>query len=61
MRSNTRVAQKRSNNIQQISMCSLLCEKSSAGWMGGWMNEWMEVKAGLRIAYSNQKSKLQGA
>ena len=25
-------------------------------WMdGGWMDEWMEVKAVLRIAYSNQK------
>jgi hypothetical protein len=23
------------------------------GWMGGWMDEWMEVKAVLRIAYSN--------
>ena len=25
------------------------------GWMGGWVDGWMEVKAGLRIAYSNQK------
>ena len=29
------------------------------GWVGGWvdggMNGWMEAKAGLRIAYSNQK------
>jgi hypothetical protein len=25
------------------------------GWMGGWMDGWMEVKAVLRIAYSNQK------
>jgi hypothetical protein len=24
--------------------------------MGGWMGGWMEGKAGLRIAYSNQKS-----
>jgi hypothetical protein len=23
--------------------------------MGGWMDGWMEGKAGLRIAYSNQK------
>ena len=23
--------------------------------MGGWMDGWMEAKAGLRIAYSNQK------
>ena len=26
------------------------------GWMDGWMGGWMEGKAGLRIAYSNQKS-----
>jgi hypothetical protein len=29
------------------------------GWMGGWVDElvdgWVEVKAVLRIAYSNQK------
>jgi hypothetical protein len=25
------------------------------GWMGGWVGGWMEGKAGLRIAYSNQK------
>ena len=25
--------------------------------MGGWMDGWMEAKAGLRIAYSNQKMK----
>ena len=27
------------------------------GWMDGWMDGWMEAKAGLRIAYSNQKYK----
>ena len=26
-----------------------------SGWMDGWVGGWMEVKAGLRIAYSNQK------
>jgi hypothetical protein len=26
--------------------------------VGGWMDGWMEGKAGLRIAYSNQKVKL---
>ena len=26
------------------------------GWMGGWMDGWVDGKAGLRIAYSNQKS-----
>jgi hypothetical protein len=25
------------------------------GWMDGWVDGWMEVKAVLRIAYSNQK------
>jgi hypothetical protein len=25
------------------------------GWMDGWMDGWVEVKAVLRIAYSNQK------
>jgi hypothetical protein len=33
------------------------------GWMGGWKNEWMdgwmEGKAGLRIAYSNQKRNIK--
>ena len=24
------------------------------GWVGGWMDGWREVKAELRIAYSNQ-------
>jgi hypothetical protein len=27
------------------------------GWVGGWMDGWMEVKAVLRIVYSNQKRK----
>ena len=26
------------------------------GWVDGWMYGWVEAKAGLRIAYSNQKS-----
>ena len=25
------------------------------GWMDGWVSGWIVVKAGLRIAYSNQK------
>ena len=25
------------------------------GWMDGWMGGWKDGKAGLRIAYSNQK------
>ena len=27
------------------------------GWMCGWIDGWMGVKAVLRIAYSNKKSK----
>ena len=27
------------------------------GWVDGWMDGWVGVKAGLRIAYSNQKGK----
>ena len=30
-------------------------QKTLAGRKGGWMGGWMDVKAGLRIAYSNQK------
>ena len=26
------------------------------GWMEGWMDGWVDGKAGLRIAYSNQKN-----
>ena len=26
------------------------------GWMDGWKGGWKEAKAGLRIAYSNQKA-----
>ena len=26
------------------------------GWVDGWMGGWVGVKAGLRIAYSNQKT-----
>jgi hypothetical protein len=25
------------------------------GWVGGWVGGWIEVKAVLRIAYSNEK------
>jgi hypothetical protein len=30
------------------------------GWVDGWMGGWMEVKAVLRIAYSNQKNIFKG-
>ena len=29
------------------------------GWMDGWVDGWMDGKAGLRIAYSNQKVNTQ--
>jgi hypothetical protein len=29
------------------------------GWMGGWVDGWVAVKAGLRIAYSNQKKDIK--
>jgi hypothetical protein len=30
--------------------------KNLAGWVGGWVDGWVAGKAGLRIAYSNQKA-----
>jgi hypothetical protein len=33
----------------------MVSSKKLAGWVGGWVGGWMEGKAGLRIAYSNQK------
>jgi hypothetical protein len=36
--------------IKQSRLKSLL-----DGWVDGWVDGWMEGKAGLRIAYSNQK------
>ena len=36
--------------------CSGWMDGWVGGWMDGWVDGWMEVKAGLRIAYSNQKS-----
>ena len=30
-------------------------KKYDTGWMDGWMNRWMDGKAGLNIAYINQK------
>ena len=31
------------------------CSGWMDGWVDGWVDGWMGVKAGLRIAYSNQK------
>ena len=31
------------------------CSGWMGGWVDGWMGGWMGVKAGLRIAYSNQQ------
>ena len=37
-----------------LAYAPFLCEKV-LHWMDGWMGGWMEARAGLRIAYSNQK------
>ena len=45
-----------------VVLTAALCLQQSkkpwgvVGWKGGWMGGWMDGKAGLRIAYSNQKS-----
>ena len=31
------------------------------GWVGGWMVGWVEGKAGLRIAYSNQRTQMSNS
>ena len=31
-------------------------KKSGAGWMDEWVGGWMDGRAGLMIAYSNQKT-----
>ena len=44
------------DNFERV-VKSLLDGNWMGGWMDGWMDGWMEGKAGLRIAYSNQKPK----
>ena len=40
--------------LKMYQTCKFTEKKS--GWVeGGWMNGWVEVKTGLRTAYSNQK------
>ena len=34
---------------------SLTTKPCLEGWMDGWVGGWKDAKAGLRIAYSNQK------
>jgi hypothetical protein len=34
--------------------------KNLAGWMDGWRGGWMAGKAGLSIAYSNEKKVVNG-
>ena len=41
------------HNLRQRK--SLVLNRWMSGWMDGWMDGWMEAKAGLRIAYNNQK------
>ena len=35
--------------------CAYSNQKYLGEWKGGWMDGWVAGKAGLRIAYSNQK------
>ena len=48
------------NIYSKIAVAQFFVQKSMVlcgwmdGWMGGWMDGWV-VRAGLRIAYSNQK------
>ena len=42
------------NLNSKLPVAPFLCKKLWS-WMGGWMDVWMGGKAGLRIAYSNQK------
>ena len=37
-----------------LAAAPFLCKKYGPGWMGGWVDGWV-VKAGVRIAYSNQQ------
>ena len=43
--------------IYELKIWDQLHKKSGARWVGGWMDRRVDGKAGLRIAYSNQKSK----
>ena len=51
------LAQKESRHLKCQNNSPKTRENSMAldGWMDGWVGRWMEEKAGLRIAYSNQK------
>ena len=51
------------NICSNLAYAPFLCEKVwhwmdwwMGGWVDGWMDGWMEGRAGLRIAYSNQRS-----
>ena len=46
----TQLEQINTINVQLL----IFCAKNLAGWMDGRKDGWMEVKAGLRISYSNQ-------
>ena len=41
--------------IHEVKICYQPHKKSGAGWVDGWMDGSMNFRAGLRIAYSNQK------
>jgi hypothetical protein len=46
---------RRKKNVLYKTVSSKKLAVWVGGWVGGWMDGWMEGKAGLRIAYSNQK------
>ena len=51
------IAPKMSPFKQQISICSFFAQKKyCTGWMDGRVDGWVDVRAGLRIAYSNPKN-----
>ena len=47
-----------SNLFSKLPLAPFLCKKVGHWvdvWVGGWMDGWVSIKAGQRIAYSNQK------
>ena len=43
------------NCVENFELKILSDLKYLGRWKDGWMDGWVEAKAGLRIAYSNQK------
>ena len=43
------------NLYSKLHVAPFSCKKWGIGWKEGWMEGWKDGKAGLRIAYINQK------